>query len=323
MPGDAFNGWRCGSSSAASSNKPLFVGEVGFQPTTPAGRTRAGPPRCGRSSRPRPRPGSWATSSGAGDRRQGPRMLRHRPRRPVPALLAARPEFETRRPRSTPTGSPRSPGPPPNRALYMLNEPLTASFSCRRAGAPPGELRRDPAPAAGRQHTPTPVTSRSRSTRPTTSGTTDRLAGLRRHRRRRDDDRSAGPGERPTDPGNIGASAAVPVQTSVAFTAPAGPETPVSIDMHPANIAAPSGYAILGNEVDINLSGVTARRTARSSSPSSSTRPPARTRRRSPCRGRTPTRRPTSPWRATRCPRRARIPATRPPSSAPPARTCG
>ena len=49
----------------------------------------------------------------------------------------------------------------------------------------------------------------------------------------------------------------MPIQTTVQFTAPAGPATPVTIDLHAPDIAAPSGYSILGNEVDIDLGGLT------------------------------------------------------------------
>jgi hypothetical protein len=60
-----------------------------------------------------------------------------------------------------------------------------------------------------------------------------------------------------TDPGGIGPSVAVPIQTTVQFRTPAGPATPVSIDLHAPTIVPPGGYAILGSQVDIDLNGVT------------------------------------------------------------------
>jgi hypothetical protein len=66
-----------------------------------------------------------------------------------------------------------------------------------------------------------------------------------------------GPATVTTDPGGVGATPAVPIQTSVRFTAPSGDPTPVSIDLHAPTVGAPSGYTILGNEVEIDLDGVT------------------------------------------------------------------
>ena len=239
MPGDAFNGMALRIQQCGELDKPIFVGEVGLRPVDVGGsydsrtaslRAKLTDPARGRRSS--------ATSSGAGDLRRGrSNDYDIGPGDQVPELLAAGPKFETP---TTPVDSdwvaPFITLTRPNRALYTLNEPLTAAFSCTESGSS------GLATCVGTQ--PNGSTLEHGDARALhVHGQRDRqhrqpsidLARLRRHRRRRDDDRAARPCDRlaPTR-ADIGASTAVPVQTSVAFTAPGGPATPVSIDMHVA-----------------------------------------------------------------------------------------
>jgi probable HAF family extracellular repeat protein len=59
-----------------------------------------------------------------------------------------------------------------------------------------------------------------------------------------------------TDPSGSGASPDVPIQTSVQFYLPSDQQATVAIDLHAPDVNAPSGYQILGQQVDIDVTGV-------------------------------------------------------------------
>ncbi len=260
MPGDQFNGMALRIQQCGELNKPLFVGEVGLRPVDVGGSydSRTASLRAKLiAQRAAGIVGHVVWSWGP-----APRSLNGYdigPGDDVPALLASGPTFATP---TTPVDddwvAPTITLTRPNRSLYTLNEPLTASFSCAEVGSS------GLATCAGTLANGAAIDTTTPGHFTFTVDTTDNIGNHRSVSQTYDVTAGdvttkvpPGPATVSTDPGNIGASAAVPVQTSVAFTAPGGPPTPVAIDMHPANIPAPSGYAILGNEVDIDLGGVT------------------------------------------------------------------
>ncbi len=259
MPGDAFNGMALRIQQCDELGKPLFVGEVGLRPVDVGGSY---------DSRTASLRAKLQTQRAAGvvghvvwSWGPAPRSLDGYdigPGDEVPALLAAAPSFATP---TTPVDSdwvaPFITLTRPNRSLYTLNEPLTAAFACAESGSAGlatcvgTQANGATIPTSAPGHfTFTVTTTDHNGNERSTSFAYDVTAG----------DVTAsvppGPAAVTTDPGGVGASAAVPIQTTVAFTAPGGPATPVSIDLHVANIPAPSGYAILGNEVDIDLGGL-------------------------------------------------------------------
>ena len=112
----------------------------------------------------------------------------------------------------------------PNRSLYTLNEPLTAAFSCTEQGSS------GLATCVGTQANGATIPTSSAGHFTFTVTTTDSIGNHRSISFAYDVTAGdvtttvpPGPASVSTDPGSVGASAAVPVQTSIAFTAPAGP----------------------------------------------------------------------------------------------------
>ena len=327
MPGDAFNGLALRIQQCGELGKPLFVGEVGLRPVDVGGSY---------DSRTASLRAKLQTQRGAGvvghvvwSWGPAPRSLNGYdigPGDDVPALLAAGPSFATP---TTPVDSdwvaPSITLTRPNRSLYTLNEPLTAAFACSEVGS--SGLATCSGTMANGATIPTNVAGHFTFTVTTTDNIgNQRSTTLAYDVTAGDVTTTVPPGAATvtTDPGGFGASPAVPIQTSVAFTAPAGP-VDAGLDRHARRRTSPRRAATRSwaTRWTSTSTGSRARRTIRSSSPSSSTRARVPIRRRSRSRGPTRTTRPTSPPRATRCPRQARIRASRRRSSPEPARTCG
>ena len=237
MPGDAFNGMALRIQQCGELGKPLFVGEVGIRPVDVGGSY---------DSRTASLRAKLQTQRGAGvvghvvwSWGPAPRSLNGYdigPGDDVPALLAAGPSFATP---TTPVDSdwvaPSITLTRPNRSLYTLNEPLTAAFACSEVGS--SGLATCSGTMANGATIPTNVAGHFTFTVTTTDNIgNQRSTTLAYDVTAGDVTTTVPPGAATvtTDPGGFGASPAVPIQTSVAFTAPAGPVTPVSIDMHVA-----------------------------------------------------------------------------------------
>jgi mannan endo-1,4-beta-mannosidase len=260
MPGDQWNGLALRIQQCAELAKPLFVGEVGLRPIDVGGSY---------DSRVASLRAKLQVQRAAGivghlvwNWGPGPVALDSYdigPGDDVPALLADGPDFDDP---ATSVDSdwiaPFIAFDAPTRSLYTLNEPVTASFSCTEVGSA-GLATCDGTVPSG-----SPVDTSAPGRFTFTVTTTDALGNTRSVANTYDV--TAGDltttvtanttATVTTDPGGVGPSTDVPIQTTVEFTAPGGADTPVSIDLHPADADAPSGYEILGNEVDIDLGGL-------------------------------------------------------------------
>ena len=261
MPGDVYNGLATRIQQCGQLGKPLFIGEVGLRPVDIGGsyESRVASLR----AKIQAQRGAGVVGHLVWNWGPGPRALDAYdigPGDPVLSLLAAGPPFDNPpTPFDTDWVAPKITLGAPNRSLYTLNEPLTASFACTEVGSA------GLATCDGTLASSSPIDTSSTGHFTFTVLTTDNVGNHRTVSQVYDvtagDVTTTVPQGAPatvtTDPGGVGASAAVPIQTTVEFTAPSGSPTPVSIDLHPPTIGAPSGYAILGNEVDIDLGGLT------------------------------------------------------------------
>lgn len=261
MPGDQWNGLALRIQQCNELDKPLFIGEVGLRPVDIGGsfESRVASLRAKLLAQR----GQGIVGHLVWNWGPGPSALDAYdigPGDPILRLLAGAPSFpDPETPFDSDWVAPFITLNAPNRSLYTLNEPLTASFSCSEVGTSGLASCDGTLPSGSTIDTSTPGTFTFTVT------TTDNLGNHRSVTQAYDvtagDISTSVPPDASatvtTDPGGVGASAAVPIQTSVQFTAPSGSPTPVSIDLHPPTIGAPSGYAILGNEVDIDLGGLT------------------------------------------------------------------
>ena len=260
MPGDAFNGLALRVQQCGALDKPLFIGEVGLRPNDVGGTYE---------SRVASLRAKLLAQRAAGivghvvwNWGPGPRALDAYdigPGDPVLTLLRDAPEFKNPVTYAdVDWAAPTITRNAPNRSLFTLNEPVTVSFSCSEVGSS------GLASCVGTQPNGAALATTVAGHFTFTVTATDNAGNLRSSSLVYDVTAGdvtttvqPGPAIVTTDPGGVGATPAVPIQTSIQFTAPAGPATPVSIDLHAPNIPAPSGYAILGSEVDIDLGGVT------------------------------------------------------------------
>ena len=260
MPGDQWNGLALRIQQCAELDKPLFVGEVGLRPVDVGGSydSRVASLRAKlQVQRAAGIVGHLVWNWGPGpvaldsyDIRAGD---------DVPLLLADGPDFDAP---ATSVDSdwvaPFITFGAPTRKLYTLDEPVTASFSCTEVGSAGLATCDGTVPSGSPVDTSTP----GRFTFTVT--TADALGNVRSVANTYDvtagDLTTTVPANSTatltTDPGGVGPSTDVPIQTTIQFTAPGGADTPVSIDLHPADVDAPSGYEILGNAVDIDLGGL-------------------------------------------------------------------
>jgi hypothetical protein len=269
MPGDSSNGLAKRLTECGQLGKPLFVGEVGIRPSV-------GGSLESRVAALRAKVIAQRTAGVVGHLAwnwvSGPSILNDYgigAGDPVLTLLASGPDFD-----QPPTAfeadyvAPTVTLNAPSRSLYTLNEALTASYSCAEVttdGVAP-VLNTGLASCVGTLPSGATVDTSTTGRFTFTVTTTDNNGNVRTVWRTYDVTRgdvettvqgsNAGPVLVTTDPGAVGATPAVPIQTSVAFDLPAGQSANVSIELAAPDVPPPSGYSILGQQVNIDLGAI-------------------------------------------------------------------